>query len=135
MRVPPRRTFYQSDQTPSALRREGIPRSRNHRKIPAYQDAETIAAILREPEVENRWGPSSKESVLADFIESDAAFVIEVDKQVVGAIQYGEEVNPIYRHASIDLFVTTERWGEGIGSDAILTLARYLSPSNSRWDG
>ena len=91
-----------------------------------HEDAERLAAILREPEVERRWGPVSVDAVQAEFIDDASVFVLEADGQVVGAIQFGEEENPMYRHASIDLFVATDRWGEGIGSDAISTLAGYL---------
>ena len=53
-------------------------------------------------------------------------FVVEVDGDVIGAIQYGEEADPMYRHASIDIFLTTARHRQGLGSDAIRTLAAYL---------
>ena len=32
----------------------------------------------------------------------------------------------MYRHASIDIFLTTSRHGEGLGSEAVRVLARYL---------
>jgi aminoglycoside 6'-N-acetyltransferase len=53
-------------------------------------------------------------------------FVIEGDGEVIGAIQYGEEDDPMYRHANIDIFVTTARHRQGFGSEAIRVLARYL---------
>lgn len=42
-------------------------------------------------------------------------------------IQFGEEPDPDYRHAWIDLFVDPARRGAGLGTDAVKTLARYLS--------
>jgi aminoglycoside 6'-N-acetyltransferase len=41
-------------------------------------------------------------------------------------IQYSEELEPDYRHASIDLFVDAARHGRGLGSDAVRALADYL---------
>jgi len=41
-------------------------------------------------------------------------------------IQFGEEDEPEYRHAWIDLFVATEHHGRGIGTDAVRTIARHL---------
>jgi len=45
---------------------------------------------------------------------------------VRGMVQYGEEEEPAYRHASIDIFLDPVVHRQGIGRDAILTLARYL---------
>ena len=45
---------------------------------------------------------------------------------MVGSIQYAEETDPDYRHAGIDLFLTTDVHGQGVGTDAIRTVARYL---------
>jgi len=41
-------------------------------------------------------------------------------------VQYGEEDEPSYRHAWIDIFVATEFHGRGIGTDAVRTMARHL---------
>ena len=61
-----------------------------------------------------------------DVEVDDLVFVIELDGVVVGSIQYGEENDPDYRHASVDLFLTTAVQGQGVGPDAIRTVARYL---------
>jgi aminoglycoside 6'-N-acetyltransferase len=60
------------------------------------------------------------------FVGDEKVFVIEVGSEVIGAIQYGEEDDPMYRHANIDIFVTTARHRQGFGSEAIRVLARYL---------
>jgi aminoglycoside 6'-N-acetyltransferase len=52
--------------------------------------------------------------------------VIEVSGEAVGGIQYGEELEPGYRHASIDIFLATRAQGRGIGVEAIVLLARFL---------
>ncbi|HEX9766405.1 MAG TPA: GNAT family protein, partial [Nitriliruptorales bacterium] len=46
--------------------------------------------------------------------------------QVIGMIQYSEETDPDYRHASIDLYVDPSCHRRGYGSDAIRTLADHL---------
>ncbi|MGH3974999.1 MAG: GNAT family N-acetyltransferase, partial [Pseudonocardiaceae bacterium] len=43
-----------------------------------------------------------------------------------GLVQYGEEEEPAYRHASIDIFLDPRVHGRGLGRDAVHTLARYL---------
>jgi aminoglycoside 6'-N-acetyltransferase len=89
-------------------------------------DLPRLVSILREPEVARRWGQPAEAEILEDFIGVDTGFVIEVEGDVVGAIQYDENDSPMYKSAGIDLFVTTPRHRQGIGTDAVRTLARYL---------
>jgi aminoglycoside 6'-N-acetyltransferase len=89
-------------------------------------DGRRLAAILAEPEVA-RWWASDEATVQAtDDDEDEVRLAIEVDGDVVGAIQYAEETDPGYRHAAIDIFLATAVHGRGIGPDAIRTLARHL---------
>jgi aminoglycoside 6'-N-acetyltransferase len=53
-------------------------------------------------------------------------WIIEHEGRVVGYIQDWEETDPDYRHAGIDLFLSTRAQGQGLGPDAIRTLAAYL---------
>jgi aminoglycoside 6'-N-acetyltransferase len=89
-------------------------------------DLERLVSILREPEVARRWGQPDESEVREDFIGADSGFVIEVDGETIGAIQFDEENAPMYRDAGIDLFLTTSRHGQGIGTDAVRTMARHL---------
>ena len=88
-------------------------------------DLARISTIRHEPEVETRWG-ILEEGELEEFLQDDKTFVVEAEDAIIGAIQYGEENEPMYRHASIDIFLTTSRHGEGLGSEAVRVLARYL---------
>jgi aminoglycoside 6'-N-acetyltransferase len=89
-------------------------------------DVDRLVSILREPEVAHRWGYFDETRVREEFVGDDTVFVIEADDEVIGAIQYAEEDEPMYRHAGIDIFLSTSRHRRGFGSDAIRTLARYL---------
>jgi aminoglycoside 6'-N-acetyltransferase len=91
------------------------------------EDADRLFQIRNEPEVARRWGGADiEEEIREEFIEADSGFVIETDGEVVGAIQYHEENEPMYRHAGIDIFLTTSRHGEGLGTEALRVLARHL---------
>jgi aminoglycoside 6'-N-acetyltransferase len=91
------------------------------------EDADRLLQIRTEPEVVRWWGSTDIEEIREEFIGTDEAFVIEVEgEEVVGAIQYHEENDPMYRHAGMDIFLTTPRHGEGLGTEAIRVLARYL---------
>lgn len=89
-------------------------------------DVGRLRAILDEPEVEIRWGHFDEAEVADQFVGDDKVFVVTVNGEVIGAIQYDEEEDPMYRHAGIDIFLTAPRRGQGLGTDAIRTLARYL---------
>ena len=86
-----------------------------------------IREILAEPEVNRWWGVGDADQVVDEWLEDIATtFAIEHEGDVVGSIQFSEETNPDYRHAGIDLFLTTLVHGRGLGRDAVRTLARYL---------
>jgi aminoglycoside 6'-N-acetyltransferase len=89
-------------------------------------DGDEILRILREPTVAERWGAFSREEVVDQYIGADRAYVIEFEGEVIGAIQFHEEEDPQYRHAGIDIFLTSSRQGRGLGTEAIRVLARHL---------
>ena len=91
------------------------------------EDAEKLIRIRKEPEVARRWGSEDiEDEVREGFVGTDEGFVVEVDGEAVGAIQYGEEEDPMYRHASVDVFLATSHHGRGLGTEAIRLLARHL---------
>ena len=91
------------------------------------EDADRLFQIRNEPEVARRWGSADiEEEISEQFIEADDGFVIEAEGEVIGAIQYYEENDPMYRHAGMDIFLTTSRHGEGLGTEAVRVLACYL---------
>ena len=92
-------------------------------------DAPALAEILATPEVA-RWCPAFDlarvEAEVTGRDEDVEVYTILVDERVVGAIQSHEESDPEFRHAGIDLFLDPAHHGEGLGPDAIRTLARFL---------
>lgn len=93
-------------------------------------DRERLRAILAEPSVARWWGVSdSPDQAVDDWLTPDpdtVVLAIEVDGEIAGSIQFAEEPDPDYRHAGIDLFLATSHQGQGLGTDAIRTIARYL---------
>ncbi|MGH2473825.1 MAG: GNAT family N-acetyltransferase [Candidatus Limnocylindrales bacterium] len=92
------------------------------------EDIDRLREILAEPSVARWWGLPGVGDPTDDWLlgTDTVAFAIEVDGSVMGAIQYAEETDPDYRHAGIDLFLATSYQGQGLGTDAIRTLARHL---------
>jgi aminoglycoside 6'-N-acetyltransferase len=93
-------------------------------------DVAILRAILDEPAVARWWGPRQPGvDVAMDWLDGDqdtTVLAIELDGQVVGSIQFAEESDPDYRHAGIDLFLASTVHGQGLGPDAIRTVARHL---------
>lgn len=85
-----------------------------------------LRRILATPKVRSRWGDEAASPGWPFEEGSPVRFAIIFDGQVRGAVQYGEETTPMYRHASIDIFVDPAVHRRGIGRDAIRTVARHL---------
>ena len=88
-------------------------------------DAAILTPIRNEPEV-LLWWSHLESGEMDEFVADEHSLAIEVDGVVVGAAQYGEEDDPMYRHANIDIYLTASRHGKGLGSEAVRVLARYL---------
>jgi aminoglycoside 6'-N-acetyltransferase len=88
-------------------------------------DAALLLPIRNEPEV-RRWWSDLEPGEMEEFVTDEHSLAIEVDGEVVGAVQFFEEEDPMYRHANIDVYLTTPRHGDGFGSEAVRVLARYL---------
>ena len=98
-------------------------------RAPVAADVAPIAAIEAEPAVARWWPPDTLEELHDLLFQPDAdvvPWVIEHEGRVVGYIQDWVETDPLYRHAGIDLFLTTAAQGRGLGPDAIRTLAAHL---------
>jgi RimJ/RimL family protein N-acetyltransferase len=85
-----------------------------------------LRRILQTPEVHRRWGDEAASSRWPFDDSSAVRFSILVDDRVRGMVQYGEEDNPPYRSASIDIFLDPAVHNRGVGRDAVRTLAQHL---------
>jgi aminoglycoside 6'-N-acetyltransferase len=73
-----------------------------------------------------RWWDEPDEGFPLTDDPSATRLVIEVDGAVAGLIQFSEELEPKYRHASIDLFVDPGLHGRGLGTEAVTAVVRRL---------
>lgn len=102
-----------------------LPGRRVRLRPSASTDADALLAVLTHPGVAEVWRDYDRGSVQDDLI-GPATFVIELDGEVVGLIQFYEEEDPEYRHAGMDIAMHPDVHGQGLGQDAVRTLARYL---------
>jgi len=95
----------------------------------AAADAAVLHQIRNQPSIGQWWGKADPEDEIAAELRGDSEevlFVIEVDSAVAGSIQYSEETEQDYRHAGIDIYLSDEFQGRGLGTEAITVLATYL---------
>jgi len=90
----------------------------------APEDAVELRRIHATPEVAQWWEQPEDDFPFED--DEVVRFVIDIDGEVAGMIQYYEEPDPKYRHAGIDLFVDPAWHGQGVGTEAVRLVARHL---------
>jgi aminoglycoside 6'-N-acetyltransferase len=94
------------------------------RPLRAGDEAE-LERIHRAAEVRRWWGDPAPGFPWSD--EPDAGrLVIEVGGTVAGLIQYNEELEPRYQHATVDLFLEPSLHGRGLGTAVLCRLVQHL---------
>jgi aminoglycoside 6'-N-acetyltransferase len=90
-------------------------------------DGEVLIRIFADPTVVQWWG-DAEESLDGALHpgEDESGWVIEVDSDAVGYVMCSEDSDPMYRHAGIDIALRADAQGQGLGRDAVVTLARHL---------
>jgi aminoglycoside 6'-N-acetyltransferase len=92
-------------------------------------DVKPLAAILATPGVA-RWWPGEDEATVRERVvtgEPDTTtWAVWVGAEIAGLAQAWEEADPMYRHGGIDLALDPARHGQGLGTDTVRTVARWL---------
>jgi aminoglycoside 6'-N-acetyltransferase len=98
-------------------------------------DAVPLAALLSEPAVARWWnGPYDAQRARRDVLEAEPGWIIEVDGELAGWIQYYEETDPDYRHVALDLSLATAHHGRGLGPEALrLVVNHFASAGHHRF--
>ena len=91
----------------------------------APEHADDLRRIRAAPEVSHWWDEPEDDFPLGDDPESTRLTIL-VDGEVAGMIQFWEETDPKYRHASIDLFIGPAHHGQGLGPEAIRQVVRAV---------
>ncbi len=93
--------------------------------VPA--DIPTLELIRREPSVERWWGLLAEGELATDIEEGDGRILaIELRGAVIGAVQWYQEKEPAFRHAGMDIYLTSEAQGLGLGTEVVRLLATWL---------
>ncbi len=92
-------------------------------------DRDALVAIRSTPEVRRRWrGDDLDAEFDEDLADPDVVRLTIEDGNgaIVGLIQFDEEDDPEYRHASIDIYVDPAMHRRGIATDAIRAVVAHL---------
>lgn len=92
-------------------------------------DRSALVAIRSTVAVHQRWrGDDLDAEFDADLADEEVEQLTIRDPagRVVGLIQFGEEQDPDYRHAALDIYVDPDVHRHGYASDAIRTLVTFL---------
>jgi aminoglycoside 6'-N-acetyltransferase len=89
-------------------------------------DAEAVEALLAEPEVKRWWQDG-------DY-QRDNGWVVEVNGEVVGWIEYVEETYEWYPSVALDIALTTALHGRGYGRRALkLGIEHFVTKGHHRF--
>ncbi len=104
-------------------------------RAPRPTDGAPLAAILQEPAVARYWPGYDAQRVQAELLSASTVTVLTIELaddaapesgQVIGALQYEQELDPDYRQAAIDVFLSARVHGRGLGSEAIRAAVEHL---------
>jgi aminoglycoside 6'-N-acetyltransferase len=90
----------------------------------AHGDESELIRIRGTPAVA-RWWDLPEDDFPWDQLESTRLTIL-VGGDVAGMVQFVEELEPKYRHASIDLFIDPALHGRGYGSEVVRRVVRML---------
>lgn len=91
----------------------------------AQGDEVELRRIHATPEVIRWWDAPAEGFPWTDDPDS-VRLTIEVDGAVAGLIQFWEELEPKYRHASVDVFLDPALHARGLGTEAVRQVVRHL---------
>ena len=91
----------------------------------APEDAPELRRIRGTPDVARWWNAPPEGFPLSDEPEQ-TRLTIEVEGGVAGMVHFYEELEPKYRHATIDLFLDPRWHGRGLGAEALRRVVGHL---------
>lgn len=95
-------------------------------------DRSSLIAIRSTEEVHRRWKGDDLDAEFTEDLLDDETIRLTItshgdqDARVVGLVQFYEEEDPEYRHASIDIYVDPAVHRQGVATDTLVTLVAYL---------
>lgn len=94
-------------------------------------DVDHLVAIRSTPQVYARWGGELPSDVVDAIGDPNLHHLVieDEDAAIIGAIQWTEEPDPDYRHASIDIYIDPRVHRRGYGTESLRALVDHLTSS------
>ena len=91
-------------------------------------DAERLRAIRASPEVTRWW--SDPDTVRWPFDrDGNETRAVWTEDEIVGFIEWYEHPDPEYRHAGMDIFLSADAQGRGLGREVVSVVMKHLVAS------
>jgi aminoglycoside 6'-N-acetyltransferase len=91
-------------------------------------DVELLAEALEHPSVRRWWGQDNDPaSIREGFWNEGTGMAIEAGGELAGWIAFNEEDEPDYKQAALDVMLVPRFQGQGLGSEALRVVIRWLS--------
>ncbi|MDP2183710.1 MAG: GNAT family protein [Actinomycetota bacterium] len=93
-----------------------------------HDDLPRILEIVLQPGVSEWWSGYDMPRLRADTFETPGvtSLAIEFVGELIGLVMYSEETDPFYKSAGVDITLAADHLGQGLGTDALRTVARHL---------
>lgn len=91
-------------------------------------DRDGLVAIRSTPQVHARWGGENLARDFDDDLDDDEVVQLTIlfDDRIVGMVQFSEEHDDQYRHASLDIYIDPAVHRQGLATDALRTVIGHL---------
>jgi aminoglycoside 6'-N-acetyltransferase len=89
------------------------------------EDAPALRRIRLEPEI-SRWWDELEEDFPMEIDADLTRLTVLVGDNIVGMVQFGEEPDPKYRSASLDIFISASQQRRGLATKALRLVADHL---------
>jgi len=91
-------------------------------------DLDGIVDVLSDPTVERWWGRADRAHARLDLLEDPAieTLAVELEGELIGIVLLSEELDPDYRHASLDISLKSAHHGRGLGREALALAIEHL---------
>ena len=90
-------------------------------------DLPALLPLVNDPDVAAWWGTYDEDGLHDELTDERlTVWTIVVDGAPAGVVQAMEEDEPDYRHASLDIFLSADLHGRGLGAEALRTALRHL---------
>jgi aminoglycoside 6'-N-acetyltransferase len=90
-------------------------------------DLPALLRLVNDPAVSAWWGTYDAATLHEELTDDRlTVWTIVVEGSPAGVVQAMEELEPDYRHVSLDIFLSADLHGRGLGAEALRTALRHL---------